>query len=434
MLTNREIATIILFVLLAAFVLSKRSVRESVAELVKAFLAWKMLLVFFAYVGYATVVIWLAWQVGIWDTAILKDTVIWAFFTGLPIVFRASQIRSNADVMRRAVVEALAVSTFVALYVNLHSFAIGWEIVLQVTFALLGVIEVAARHQGNRARPVANVNAFLLLGLAIFMMWRTGTWLIDNWSKLDHDAILMLLGMTVWLPFALLPYVYIFAFVVHSESSLTMVRFFNREKRLRLSTILAFLFGTRFSVRYSGNFSGGWRSQLARSETFREALKIMGEYRQSLGEEEAAERAAATRLRDYAGVDGVDSDGRRLDRREFEDTQKALSYLWSCMLGHARNRNNRYRDDLLPWLDFQRHGLAANGDHGITVKVAKDKRAWYGWRRTVTGWVFGIGGNQENLAARWRYDGAEAPNEYPGNGSTVWSNELVSDETAKNWD
>jgi hypothetical protein len=31
-------------------------------------------------------------------------------------------------------------------------------------------------------------------------------------------------------------------------------------------------------------------------------------------------------------------------------------------------------------------------ERGIVMKVCTDGRAWYAWRRTVSGWVFAVGG------------------------------------------
>jgi hypothetical protein len=69
-------------------------------------------------------------------------------------------------------------------------------------------------------------------------------------------------------------------------------------------------------------------------------------------------------------------------------------------------------------------------DHGITMEVRKDGQAWYAWRRTITGWVFGIGAAGSPPDQRF-YEG-EVPTEgFPGAKSS-WGHVIF--ERGPNWD
>ena len=76
-------------------------------------------------------------------------------------------------------------------------------------------------------------------------------------------------------------------------------------------------------------------------------------------------------LQRYPGSDETDAEGRRLGRREFKETMKALQWLETCQMGWYRNRG-RHREALLNMLggDFTWQGLPK--DSGITMRVAKD--------------------------------------------------------------
>jgi hypothetical protein len=88
------------------------------------------------------------------------------------------------------------------------------------------------------------------------------------------------------------------------------------------------------------------------------------------------------------------------------------------------DRPNRYRPDLLAVLDdFSRQGLP--GDHAITMKVRKDGQAWYAYRKTPSGRVFGIGADGAP-PSQWFYDGTKAPQSYPAAGPG-WSSFMESD-------
>lgn len=63
------------------------------------------------------------------------------------------------------------------------------------------------------------------------------------------------------------------------------------------------------------------------------------------------------------------------------------------------------------------------------MRVSKNGKAWCAYRKTVSGWVLGIGaaGPPPN---QWLYDGAQAPSDYPGRGAS-WGQGPF--ETPPNW-
>jgi len=141
----------------------------------------------------------------------------------------------------------------------------------------------------------------------------------------------------------------------------------------------------------------------------------------------AAEREA---LRFFAGSQGTDLDGRRLDRREFEETRNSLSWLAAAQMGWYRNQG-RYQGDLLGVFGDQLTGMGLPEDNGVTLQVSKEGDAWYSWRRTIAGWCFAIGATGPP-PDRWEYDGPHPPTGFPGR-DPAWGSEPFSDEVNKNW-
>jgi hypothetical protein len=152
--------------------------------------------------------------------------------------------------------------------------------------------------------------------------------------------------------------------------------------------------------------------RIARTETFRDSWREFGiledEHHQRISDEAAAKQ----RLIDNSGAVGTDESGRQLDQREFMETRNALKYLATCHMGHYRNRDQRYRADLLPIVEshFARDGLAE--DHGVEMQVSRDGQSWYATRQAVTGWWFGIGAVGPP-PDEWLYDGPTRPQAFP---------------------
>ena len=433
MLSNREIATLIILGIVIVYVMFSAAVRKSVGGVLKAFMHWKLQLTVWLYAIYAVGVVLAAASLGVWELALLKDSIIWIIFSGLPILFRAPDVKDGSLLIKRTLAETFGVSVIVGFYVNLRSFSIPLEIVLQIFLFCLIMVGVAAGRQDDKARSVNNIANFLIAGIGIFLVWTTISWLAQNWKSVDLE-LWLLAAMTLWFPLALLPFIYVAAFIMHCESAVSRLAFFNDGKPPTLGVHVGYLIGTRGSAKYASGVKGHWRAELARARGFRQAVAVMAAFRQSIRDEEKAQKQAVLRLKEYAGVKGVDEYGRQLDRREFDETQRALEYLWNCMLGHARNRKGKYRHDMLECgFDFGRFGLPEGEDHGIRLEVADDRRSWFGWRRTITGWVFAIGGNRQDRTIQWIYDGAEPPSELPDGKNGIWCDGIISSAAAPNW-
>ena len=120
---------------------------------------------------------------------------------------------------------------------------------------------------------------------------------------------------------------------------------------------------------------------------------------------EKVERLRREREAQYAGGDGTDEDGRRLDRRGFNEVKAAL-----FDLGRGETvlfqRHGCYSDDLraelAAWLPDLPEGS------GLVVDTLTDGRQFWAWGVTPTGYCFGIAG-RDGADAKWFYAGPAPP-------------------------
>jgi hypothetical protein len=94
-------------------------------------------------------------------------------------------------------------------------------------------------------------------------------------------------------------------------------------------------------------------------------------------------------------------------------------------MGWYRNqdRPDEYRPDLLDILTDSKQ-LQLESDEPIHMKVRKDRQAWYAYRRTPSGHVFGIGARGAP-PSQWFYDADVPPSGYPSNSATGWTGYLA---------
>jgi hypothetical protein len=307
---------------------------------------------------------------------------------------------------------------------------------LQPFLAILAMLAVVAeRKEATRSvkKLADGLGALIGLASAAFVSQQ----LYANWGHINTRTALLQLLLPIWLTIGLLPFIYLLSLYANYDSAFRRINFFAPDDRTaRRRAKLALVTQLHFRSRDSHDFAGLWFKRIASAPNLGAARQVVAEFQQSRRDAEHAVIEEQERLRRYAGSDETDAEGRRLDRREFKETMKALHWLATCQMGWYRNEDHggqRYRADLLKALGndfFKSYGLPPE-DPGVTMTVSKDGQSWYAWRRTVTGWCFAIGAAGPP-PDQWEYDGPEPLHGFPGKYRS-WGKRPFSDEVNLNW-
>jgi len=434
-LTNREAASgIWLGVLLIALVIAavrSASLRSSAGGVIRAFFAWKIQFVFALYFTYVTAVVLIAARLGLWHFGLLKDTLIITITLGVPMVFRAPEVKSGATFTKRLLVEVVGLSALLVFYLNLRSLALWVELLVQPLLAFILMLAAVANLKSD-TRKLTGPLQFTAGIIGLFLLANTTVQLAQGWRSVDSRATIETFVLGIALPLLLLPLIYVIAFSTRLETILTILPFHNGKRPPPLRVRVALFLGLHFSARNAAQFHGRWLSELAGATKFGQARRTMRDYRASVRSEATAERLRVARLTEYAGVYGTDDAGLTLDRREFAATKDTLDFLWSMQLGWYRNRLQHFKADMLDVLgDTTKRGLPA--ESGIELVVSADKQAWRAHRRTPSGLVFGVGGatqpgDERSLLDEWRYVGSDPPMGFAGGGRRGWLNWTRGDD------
>lgn len=429
-LTNRELAAVV--VLAAVFVplLLRRDVREAFKPLVRQLASPALsipLLLLFAYVSGLT---WVGARVGLWNPGLLKETVLWLFTVGFVAFLNLNKVIGERRYLWRVLLQTVEIVAVLEFVGGLFAFRLWVEILLQAVLLFL-VLVAAAASLNKEHRGFATV-ANTVIGLAglSFVAYSIHQ-LVTRWGELDRSSLVLEGVLPVWMTVGFLPFIYLFGTYAAYERpirQIASVEGASRLARLRAAVGLALTFrGRRDRFRGFGPFEV---KRMVEADSVAGARGVAQDFLARVRARELAEAEEKQRLIDFANVDGVGAEGRRLDRREFEETTKALSWLGTCQMGQYRNRGE-YRRDMLEILSVGSGFADLPEEPGIEMDVSAHGQRWWAWRRTVTGWCFAIGAASAPPDL-WHYDGPEPPNGPPAE-DPLWGHDRWSSDHARNW-
>jgi hypothetical protein len=426
---NRECAALFWLAVALLWALSRQDFRSGLKDLLSSAFRPVILLPLTAMLAYVALEVWIGYRFSLWETALLKDTIVWVVASGLAMFFDFGKA-TEEQFFRRAIRRATGAFVFVEFFMNLVVFSLFWELLVQpvltslILLSLVADLDESHREVKKWIDRLLAVIGFSLIGITAYALNAT-------WSQIDKHTLVLQFLLPVWLTIGFLPCVYFFSLYVNYDAAFRGINYATNDWKTRCRAKIALVTKVHFKARDARAFNWNWARRIASAPGFSASRQVVDQFYKSRRDAEQAVIDERERLERYAGSRGTDDRGHRLDRREFKETIAALRYLGSCQMGWYRNRGGHYHADLIDRFrnDFTRQGLPP--ESGITMRVARDGQAWYAWRRTITGWCFAIGAGGPP-PEEWEYDGPEPPDEVPGK-DPRWGQTPFSGGVNANW-
>ncbi len=430
-LNSRETASVIIFTAMVLVVVassrSRRDLAVTLGRVAQALAGRVVILTFVLYVAWVAAAVTLAWRVGLWGADQLKETILIALLVGVPLLFGCVSATDGAAISRRALSATLGVGALTAAYLNLAAFALGWELALQTVVLVLTLTVVVAESGVGQANGCASPAKIALGSIGLVVLVITAIEALRQNSRADWSGQFHDFALSVWLPLACLPLLYVLALLAALEMALLRISGRAPKDHTPLGVRIALVAGFRMRLLYARAFASQWIDRVAAANGYRQATMTMREYRYAIQEHRYAERRRLARLSTLAGVPGRGLEG-WLDRREFAETKRLLSDVWMWAASAERSKGRydaKALSDLLP-----REASLLPQDRPIVVEVSPDGNAWRAWRSTPGGYVFGTGGRRGS--DQWEYDGPELPRTFPGESDHQWRDRQV-EEASDEW-
>lgn len=427
-MNNREAATLFLLGVFFICILLYSPTRSSLIDIAKQLFWSKLTVLLVGYVAVICAATFLAARLNLWTTALTSATALWFLFTGFAWFINLNEAGKDPDFFKRRFLETLGFAAFFEFFLNVHVLPVALEVLGQVSLLVVVLLNVFA-SQEEQYKPVAKLTTGILVATSLGLLAYTAIKLTSDWANVDKASLANELLMPIWLAAAATPYLYVVAFFMGYELLFVRLSFMNNRASPRRRAKAGMLLGLRGSLVDVGEFSGPFARAAAQSNSIRDTLSQVRNFKHTRSAKESERAQARLNIEKNAGRHGLGADGVVLDRREFDKTKDGLRWLATCHMGWYRgdDRPDKYRTDLLRMLiSTDSKQLAFESDAPVISKVRKDGQAWYAYRVTPSGHVFGIGASGPP-PSQWFYDGPAPPSGFPGPESTGWSDYMSPD-------
>jgi len=231
MLTDRELASSILFAALVILCLALPALRpvvlEGVVDVVRHLKA-SIIIVFSLFVLWCVAWVTVFAGLGLWTPALAKDTAFVIFVVGFPVLFRSVGAKSATEIGHTIRSETIGLSVLLGFYVNLASLPLWGELLAQPILAVVSICWTVAQIRPNKRRIATRLGTVLAIFGVGLLAWTT-VFLVTHWKQLDYREIAFQLAISIWLPVVMFPYLYAVAFYAATETLLQRMNCLNSD-------------------------------------------------------------------------------------------------------------------------------------------------------------------------------------------------------------
>ncbi len=197
--------------------------RRHVASVARAFFEPAVVGMVALVAAWQVLVVYLAARIGLWDSALLKDTIVIVTVGAFMAGFKALAVMKGEETMRSETRSMLAFAVAVQVVANLQTFPYFVEFFLVPFAVLLGGLQAVASHsdEHRKLRPVINGTITLLGGCTLlWSIYKIATSL----GSTEWETVGKTFALAFWLPAALLPAIYLAALVMQYGSTISMMK------------------------------------------------------------------------------------------------------------------------------------------------------------------------------------------------------------------
>ena len=273
MLDNREWVTFIYLCVALLTVLSIKSCKIYLIQIVKQLLDLRFVISFICFCGYAGGVIWLANEIGIWKTSMLKDSIFTIIFVGLPITVKLISANDPTQYFKKVGKQIFGLGTFISFYINSYSFNFLSEFAIQTLIIFFGIILVVPTENENSFASLKKLSAKIVSGIGLLVIIVSTAEMATHWNSSDWEYFWKRLALSVWICSLIIPFAYVLSFIIGVAGALPRSSKDFRHRKMKLRIRFAIFLGFGGNLFLVKKFAPYRREQFYELDGFLDARK-----------------------------------------------------------------------------------------------------------------------------------------------------------------
>lgn len=224
-LNGREKALLVWLVIFILWALSQKNIRKSLFGVLKSFFQIKIVSVFIAMFAYIFLILWLFYNVQIWNFELTKDIVFWIFGSAVVLLMNINKATQDDNYFKKVLKDNLQLIVVLEFVIALYSFNFWIEMifvpVMFLIFAMGSVTELKKEYL-----QVKKMIDFILSTIGIFLIIFAICQIANDYQSFVSLNNLRSFMLPPLLSFAFVPFLYIFALIMSYETLFVRLDFF----------------------------------------------------------------------------------------------------------------------------------------------------------------------------------------------------------------
>lgn len=213
---NREIAIAFWLVPLIGYVLAKKKMRESIFQVLKATLHFKIIFPVALLLVYVLTIVFISAEIGFWEHYLLKDTILWVLFVVMALFFRFGTSEKPENLFKKVTFDSINIIVFIEFVLNTYTFSIIGELLFIPTVTFIALLNTFSELKEEH-KPVKKLtdNILFIIGLTIFSIAVYKA--INDYTTLNNIESLKSFLQPIILTLLSFPFFYIFVLFINYE-------------------------------------------------------------------------------------------------------------------------------------------------------------------------------------------------------------------------
>lgn len=276
-LDNREKATLIWVAIALLLALRSKSIRSSLFSLATTLASRQLLTIFAAMLSYVALVIFVAHQLELWDSSLLKDTLIWLLGPALVMLFGADQAAKDATFFKKTLIANLQVALVFEFLLNYYVLPLYFELLLVPIVVFVGVMLAFSETKGEHA-PVKRLMQFIAAAIGLSLLSYATARLFGNVGSFVSWETLRLFALPVALTVLFLPFLYGFALFLGYETIFVQLKVWRTDPAVARFARRQILIACNLRLSRVNKFLHSYVARLPTIKTEDDATKLIADF------------------------------------------------------------------------------------------------------------------------------------------------------------